>query len=285
MRSKHSSKQFSGLIRLVSLLCIFILIAGGVYIVCWQINRNRILNESEKYASLYQPTLPTLPPASAAMPEVDDVPLPTPNADTIVYALETPAPIQQSFNDLLSLNPDTVGFLTVGDLVSLPVVQSLNDNDYYLNHSFSQEERSEGSLFLDGFNRLVPEDDCLIIYGHNMQNGTMFGKLKQLLGNESLDETTVSFDTIYENRRYVPFAIFTASMDSSSKHYFDVRRFVFDEQEFNQFVHKLQSLSVYHSSLDIQYGDKLLLLVTCDYNDEDGRLILALRQLREDESL
>lgn len=118
-----------------------------------------------------------------------------------------------------------------------------------------------------------------------MQNGTMFGKLKQLLGNESLDETTVSFDTIYENRRYIPFAIFTASMDSSSKHYFDVRRFVFDEQEFNQFVHKLQSLSVYHSSLDIQYGDKLLLLVTCDYNDEDGRLILALRQLREDESL
>lgn len=222
-------------------------------------------------------------PASQA--EVADEPLPTPDEGTAVYALETPPPVQASFSELLAYNSDTVGFLQIGDIVSLPVVQRRNDNEYYLTHAFSGAESAEGALFLDGMNLLVPEDDCLIVYGHNMQNGTMFGDLKLYREGYFLRACPpVSFDTIYENRRYAPFSVFVASTDSADEDYFDVRQFVFDEAGFDAFVAALRGRSEYDVPLDVQYGDALLLLVTCDSADADGRLIVAFRALREGET-
>jgi len=94
----------------------------------------------------------------------------------------------------------------------------------------------------------------------------------------------VHFDTIYENRSYVAFAAFSASMVQGDSRYFDVRNFIFDEEGFDKFVLKLQSRSVFKSPVDVRYGDRLLLLVTCDYSNREGRFILALRQLRPDEN-
>lgn len=281
----------SAAIRLLAcLLCVAILLAGGIYTAWWMYNRDRILRESERYSQLYVPAAPS--PSNAAptatdapLPQVDDVPLTTPNSDTLVLTLETPPPVQESFDALLAENAETVGFLEVGKIVSLPVVQRENDNNYYLNHNFSGAESSEGTLFLDGMNRLVPEDDCLIVYGHNMHNGTMFGNLHMYLNLDYFRSSgTVIFDTLYENRQYVPFAAFNASMTPENSAYFDVRQFVFDETTFELFVLKLQSRSEYDVPVDVRYGDKLLLLVTCDYTRDDGRFILALRALRDGES-
>ena len=170
-------------------------------------------------------------------------------------------------------------------MVSLPVLQRENDNEFYLTHGFEGGEAQEGALFMDGMNRLVPEDDCLIVYGHNMKNHTMFGRLSAY-GEVSYlrRHSVIHFDTIYENRAYVAFAAFSASMEPKDRHYFDVRQFVFDEAEFDKFVLKLQSRSLYNVPVDVRYGDRLLLLVTCDYANREGRFILALRQLRPDES-
>lgn len=218
-------------------------------------------------------------------PVVSDVLLPTPDSGTLVLALETPPPVQESFSELLGYNADTVGFLQIGDIVSLPVVQRVNDNEYYLTHTFSGAESAEGALFLDGMNLLVPEDDCLIVYGHNMQNGTMFGDLKLYRELYFLRGCPpVAFDTIYENRLYAPFAVFIASMEAGDASYFDVRQFVFDESDFNAFVSSLRAHSEYDVPIDVRYGDSLLLLVTCDNAEADGRLIVAFRALREDET-
>ena len=221
----------------------------------------------------------------ADMPVVEDVPIPTPNADTLVLALPTAPPVQSGFSELLVLNPETVGFLDIDGMLSLPVVQRENDNEFYLNHRFEGVEAQEGTLFLDGMNRLVPEDDCLIVYGHNMKNRTMFGRLSAYGDPEYLRKyPVIHFDTLYEDRSYVIFAAFTASMDPRNARYFDVRNFIFDETEFDKFVLKLQSRSRFRVPLDVRYGDRLLLLVTCDYTNDEGRFILALRQLREGES-
>ena len=246
---------------------------------------------------------PTVPPAVAAeeaapvstaqpaigpdadMPAIVDEPIPTPDADTLVIALPTVPPVQESFSPLLSLNPETIGFLDIEGMLSLPVVQRENDNEYYLNHSFEGAEALEGTLFLDGMNRLTPEDDCLIVYGHNMKNHTMFGRLNAYADVSYLRQhPVVHFDTIYENRSYVAFAAFSASMAPGDPRYFDVRHFIFDEAEFDKFVLKLQSRSLFRSPIEVRWGDRLLLLVTCDYVNREGRFILALRQLRPDEN-
>ena len=190
---------------------------------------------------------PTSTPQPAAGPDADmpavvDEPIPTPDADTLVIALPTVPPVQESFRSLLALNPETIGFLDIEDMLSLPVVQRLNDNEFYLNHSFEGAQALEGALFLDCMNRLTPEDDCLIVYGHNMKNHTMFGRLSAYADVSYLRQhPVVHFDTIYENRSYVAFAAFSASMEPGNPRYFDVRHFIFDEAEFDKFVLKLQS--------------------------------------------
>jgi sortase B len=225
------------------------------------------------------------PGPDSDMPVAVDEPIPTPDSDTLVIALPTAPPVQDSFKALLAANPDTVGFLEIEEMLSLPVVQRPNDNEYYLDHSFEGAKALEGTLFLDGMNRLAPEDDCLIVYGHNMKNHTMFGRLSAYGDISHLHQhPVVHFDTIYENRSYVAFAAFSASMVQGDPRYFDVRNFIFDEDGFDKFVLKLQSRSVFKSPVDVRYGDALLLLVTCDYSNREGRFILALRQLRPDEN-
>ena len=234
---------------------------------------------------------PTAAPATAA-PSGDAVaidatlsPRATAGEDTLVYALQTPPPVQQSFSELLSLNPETVGFLNAGRNISLPVVQRKNDNEYYLNHSFAGDESNAGTLFLDGSNLLIPEDDNLIIYGHNMRNGTMFHALSLFESADYVRQNPiVRFDTIYENRLYVPFAAFTATMDAGSERYLDIRQFLFDEDSFDLFVLKMEKLSTLDTGVDVRYGDRLLLLVTCEYLYDNGRFVVALRQLRPGET-
>ena len=231
------------------------------------------------------PTAAPVVTPDADMPVPVDVLLPTPDADTLVFALPTAPAVQESFRSLLDLNPETVGFLEIEGMLSLPVVQRQNDNEHYLTHNFEGAKAQEGALFLDGMNRLVPEDDCLIVYGHNMKNKTMFGQLSAYEDINHLHQhPVIHFDTLYENRSYVVFAGFTASMEAGNSRYFDVRHFIFDDVEFDKFVLKLQSRSLFKSPVEVVPGDHLLLLVTCDYTNKEGRFILALRQLRPDET-
>lgn len=236
-------------------------------------------------APAVQTAAPTDPPMEIAV-DATIAPRATANADTIVYAMETPPPVQPAFGDLLSLNPHTVGFLQLGSDISLPVVQKPNDNDYYLNHSFNCEESIGGTLFLDGSNLLVPEDPALIIYGHNMRNGTMF---RPLIQYESIDylksNPLVQFDTIYENRCYAPFAVFTVAADADRGHSINIRQFQFDESAWDAYISDMRALSLHSIPVDVAYGDHILLLVTCEYTHNNGRFVVALRQQRENETL
>ncbi len=216
----------------------------------------------------------------------EDLLLGTPGPDTIVYAAATLPPVQLSFGELLSMNPETVGFLTMGDDIALPVVQRENDNEYYLEHDFEGDESSAGCLFVDGANWLFPRDDCLYIYGHNMKNGAMFGHLAAMSTVSGLIANSPAyFDTIYENGVYVPFACVTLTADQSDSGYFELRNFDFTESTFAEYIATLKKRSLLNIPVDVEYGDRLLILVTCNYTVDDGRFAVAFRQLREGEDL
>ena len=245
--------------------------------------------EDEPIAAAEPTAISTPSPTPAPTPIPVPTPSPTPrataDADTLVYALETPPPVQESFQALLARNPETVGYIRIGEEISLPVVQRKNDNDYYLNHNFDGEDSNGGTLFLDGSNLLVPEDMNLIVYGHNMKNGTMFRPLTQYADMDFLKtHGTVYFDTIYQNRAYVPFAVLTASMEPDSDSYINIRKFLFEPDEFDAYVSRLQALSIYDMEVDVRYGDSILLLVTCEYTHNSGRFMVALRAVRDDET-
>lgn len=227
------------------------------------------------------PTPTPSPAPTATLEAVMDVaytPRATADADTLVMAMETPPPVQESFADLLAINPDTVGFLSIDGVLELPVVQRLHDNEFYLDRAFDLSESIGGTLFLDGANLLAPEDDCLVIYGHNMRNGTMFGPLAQY-ADEAFAHAhpEVRFDTLYASRIWEPFAALTVTADPDSERYYDLRQFSFDEEGFDLFVRSLRALAYWSSPAEVHYGDKLLLLVTCEYTHDNGRFVLACR--------
>ena len=287
----------------VVLLALLVMLASLIYMIHYEDTRRTVLRHNAEYSALYTP--PTLAPAATNSPDpttspsptpepaataeiaVDETrePLATPDADTLIVAMETPPPVQESFDALLAANAETVGFLSIEDILTLPVVQRPNDNEFYLDHAFDLEEDLGGTLFLDGSNLLVPEDDCLIVYGHNMRNGTMF---QQLINYEDpsfvSDNALVRFDTLYENRVYAPFAALTVTADPDSERYLNLRQFSFDRSSFERFMKSLRAMSAWDSPVEAEYGDRILLLVTCEYTHDNGRFVLALRARRDDES-
>lgn len=240
----------------------------------------------ELTAASYLPTVYPEYTIEPGMPAPEDILFGTPNADTYVLTGATLPPVSGNFTELLSLNPETVGFLTLSNGLELPVVQRENDNVYYLEHDFEKNESSAGCLFVDGMNWLYPRDDVLYVYGHNMKNGAMFGNLTALsIPGGLINASPVYFDTLYETGVYVPFACFSLTADQDAKDYFEIRKFSFSEESFAEYVADMKKLSILDIPVDVQYGDRLLVLVTCSYSIEDGRFAVALRQLREGESL
>ena len=227
-----------------------------------------------------------LPRAEYEIPlDATRAPLATPDANTLVYALETPPPPQAAFAPLLALNPDTVGFLQIEGVLSLPVAQRPNDNEYYLDHNFEGAHSDAGTLFLDGANLLVPEDRNLLVYGHNMRNGTMFHSLGAYSELDFLKSHPVArFDTLYKNRAYVPFAALSVTAQPGSERYLNIRQFGLEGDALERYVESLRDLSIIDIPIDVGAQDDILLLVTCEYTHDDGRFVLALRALRDGET-
>ena len=177
--------------------------------------------EDEPIAAAEPTAISTPSPTPAPTPTPVPTPSPTPrataDADTLVYALETPPPVQESFQALLARNPETVGYIRIGEEISLPVVQRKNDNDYYLKHDMYGNETAAGALFMTSFNELNPFGYNTIIHGHNMTNGSMFGKLKNYttLGSQAFFDThrRVYFDTLYGTYRFEVFSVYITNKE------------------------------------------------------------------------
>ncbi len=101
-----------------------------------------------------------------ALPEVSDELLSTQGTDS---------EIQPEFQELYELNSDVVGWIQVADCVDYPVLW--RDNSYYMDHDFYGKSSTSGSIFLDARNNSDMSDSVLLIYGHNMRSGEMFGDL------------------------------------------------------------------------------------------------------------
>ena len=193
-------------------------------------------------------------------------------------------PMQESFTELYAQNPHVVGWLEMDPDIALPVVQW--DNSFYMDHDFDGNESVAGTLFVDSRNTLWPQDDHILIYGHNMKDGSMFGSLNNYRNVGFLRATTcIQFNTIYGDAQYVPFALFDASMTKDDPNYFKLIRLNFsEEQPFDAFLEDVQSRSLFNIPVDVNEDDQLLSLVTCSYSMDNGRFIIMCRKLREDET-
>ena len=161
------------------------------------------------------------------------------------------------------------------------------------------KEARAGSLFLDyrnNFDRVVDgklvaeNSDIQIIYGHNMANGMMFGDLKNYKNYDYYygEHPVINLNSNYYCYTYKIFAFFILDAKDKTDTAFDCwNKFDFDnEEDFFNYVNEAKRRTLRTNDVDMKYGDKLLVLSTCNTifgQDGPGRFIVMARLVREGE--
>lgn len=194
--------------------------------------------------------------------------------------------LQPQFEELYAENADLIGWIKVNGEIEYPIVR--RDNSFYMDHDFYGEYSQAGWIFLDERNQTDMSDDNLLVYGHNMKNGEMFGELDRYRELEYVKEhPIIEVQSAWEAepRRYVLIALFDASMNRSDASYIKITEFNFEEPEEKQaFIESLRARSIFETPVEADAEDQLIMLVTCSYSHDNGRFLMVARKLRAGES-
>lgn len=159
------------------------------------------------------------------------------------------------------------GWLNVkGTSVDYPVVKSSDNNSYYVTHNFNKANNIAGWIFADYRLKLDGTDRNIVIYGHNMKDGSMFGSLKKKALNSDWygnAENTISFQTEKGISTYKVFSVYQIEKES----YYTKTSFKSDE-EYKEFLNTLKSRSVHNFGINLTATDKIITLSTCATNGD-----------------
>ena len=183
---------------------------------------------------------------------------------------------------MLDINSDYKGWLTIyGTQISEPVVQG-ETNETYLRTNINGEHAEAGTLFLDETTDLS-QDGNLIIYGHKMNDGTMFGTLDKFEDEEFFDNNgTVCWESEKGKEYYQIFALLVLPGYSTDPNFIDLQAWnnVLDEEQTADMLNTIADrASIFRGESFNLEKDKYLFLVTCDYSISNGRLVLVGRRL------
>lgn len=219
-------------------------------------------------------------------------------AEQVAQTDETREPIQYDtekailpdYTDLYLQNSDMVGWISIADTnINYPVMQSKDEPNYYLKHSFDKAYSNYGCPYIQENCDVKTPSDNLIIYGHHMRNGTMFSDLTKYEERSFWEShKTISFNTLIDKQEYEVVAVFkTVAYNQEAFRYYD---FVNADtaENFNSYIEKCKEVALFDTGVTAEYGDKLITLSTCEYSRNNGRMVvvakLLSRQLEPSES-
>lgn len=187
--------------------------------------------------------------------------------------------MKSKLDELHSRNGDIVGFIHAdGTRISYPVTV-YSDNEYYLDHSFDKKTLKSGTIFMDYRNdRDLKNNRNIVIYGHNMNNGSMLGDVTKYYKDEDFfadaEIVLYSFDGIYT------FEVFSVYKTTADYRYFKTS---FDsDREFLEFADEVKGNSVWEKDVSFDKDDILLTLSTCTNTNKDGRYALHAKLVKID---
>ena len=189
---------------------------------------------------------------------------------------------QASYQNLYWENTDMVGWILIEDTnINYPVMQTPADPNYYLKHDFEKNYTDYGCPFMQADCDALCPSDNLIIYGHNMKDGSMFADLAKYRSKDFRQaHKTVWFDTELGSSAYEIFAVIHTTVQADAADAFPFYRFVdaAAPEEFADYVSACKARALYDTGIFAEYGDKLLTLSTCDNITDNGRLLVIAKQ-------
>ena len=185
------------------------------------------------------------------------------------------------YAELYKANNDLIGWVTVADTkIDYPVMQTQHDPEYYLYRGFDKEPADSGTPFMDAASDIFVPTSNFLIYGHHMNNGTMFHDLLKYEEKAFYENhKTFRFDTIYKGGQaeYEIIAVAYSQIytkDSTKFKYYQYPD-IATESKFNEYVRGVKALSIYDTGVTAEYGDQLVTLSTCAYHVDNGRFFIV----------
>lgn len=188
----------------------------------------------------------------------------------------------EKYADVYAQNSDLVGWITVpGTRIDYPVMQTKDNPNFYLKHAFDQSYSSYGVPYMQE-NCDIGISDNLVLYGHHMNNGSMFSDLCKYESEDFYREhKTIRFDTLDSFGEYEVIAAFktVAYSEEDFKYY----HFVNAESAgaFDGYIAECKALALYDTGVSAEYGDQLITLSTCEYSRTNGRMVVVAKLLEE----
>lgn len=210
----------------------------------------------------------------AVLPSTTGAPISSSSVTTPTAADRLPI-IRKRLKRLESINDDIVGWVSIANTkIDYPVIQS-KDNSYYLRRNIYGDYSRAGMLFLDYRNTMEPADYNLLIYGHNMRDGTMFHTLTEFKHKKFvLAHPVIELGTQTSVEHYEIFSVFL--VDGAADILADSGQ---DGLDYWRKLQRAQKKEYYNSGRLVQADDALLMLATCSYEFEDARLVVAAHYL------
>lgn len=179
-------------------------------------------------------------------------------------------------------NPDLVGWITIaGTEIDYPVMQTKEESEFYLRRNFKKEYSLAGTPFLDAASDLSLPTSNWLIYGHNMQDGTMFHDLLNYAEETFYRKhPTFSFETVRDGAgTYEIIAAFYAEVDTEGFRYYNYAGMT-NPADYTTYVREVKAASCYDTGTMAVYGEQLLTLSTCSYHapDKKGRFVVVAKQ-------
>ena len=178
-------------------------------------------------------------------------------------------------------NSDMVGWVKIdGTRINYPVMHTPSKPDFYLYRAFDKSYSIYGCPYLQDNCDLNRPSDNFIIYGHHMNDGSMFSDLVKYTSKDFYNNhKIIHFNTITQKHDYEVIAAFSTSVNEGKGfRYFDFVN-AYGSEDYDSFIKSVKRLSYYDTGKTAEFGDKLITLSTCEYTHSNGRMVVVAKQL------
>lgn len=257
--SKDEKAKHSNIIKIMSItLLSCILVTSIIYIIYDNLNRNKDKGAIEEIQEYIDQTS-------------------TDEDNEVKERIEKIKKLQED-------NSDIKGWINVKDTkINYPILQGA-DNEYYLNHNYKKEKSEYGSIYLKDKSKIDDNNSNLILYGHNMKDGEMFNNLLNYTDKSYYDEhKDITITTQNEERKYQVIAVFKSRIFyQNEKNVFRYYNYINleDENKYNEFIDNVNKIKLYDTELAANYGEQLITMITCEYSQENGRMIVVAKKIQ-----
>lgn len=217
------------------------------------------------------------PETPSPEPVPEDTPEPTATPEP------TPVLVVNPYRDSFLANDDMAAWLQIpGTNIDYPVMWTPADEEYYLYRDFDGSDNKNGCLILDTDSCLNPLTTNLIIHGHNMKSGAMFGNLTDYENEDYYREhKSIILYTEECQRNYEVIAVFRSQVYKKTDEVFKFYKFfqADTQEEFDDFYNNIKALSLYDTGVTAEFGDNFITLSTCVYHVEQGRFVVVAKEI------